>query len=109
MVYLVSVSSKSMGSGIPGFGRKEYQRADGDKASIVFSRLALNVFYLLGEAEILALHPLFSCSTLDLFRFHAVLQFRSRIKVPWNCSKSSLVSFCSLSTTASTGSSSTAI
>src|ERR1700692_952165 len=94
---------------IPGFGRKEYQRADGDKASIVFSRLVLNVFYLLSEAKVLALHPLFSWPTLDLFRVHVVLQFRSRVKFPWNCSKSFSVSCCSLSTTASIGSSSTAI
>ena len=60
--------------GIPGFGRKEHQRADGDKASVVFSRPVLNVFYLLGEAKVLALHPLFLWSSLDLFTVQVVLQ-----------------------------------
>jgi hypothetical protein len=39
----------------PVWVEKEHQRADGDKASVVFSRPALNVFYLLGEAKVLAL------------------------------------------------------
>jgi hypothetical protein len=50
--------------------RKEHQRADGDKASVVFSRPALNGFYLLGEAKVLALHPLFPWSSLDLVVFY---------------------------------------
>src|ERR1700736_6628552 len=93
---------------IPAWGRKEHQRADADQASVVFSRPALNIFYLLGEAKVFAFHPLFPWSSLDLFTVHVVLQIRSRVKFPWNCSKSSLLSCCSLDTTASIESSSTA-
>jgi hypothetical protein len=52
---------------------KEYQRANGDKASVIFSRPALNVFYLLARRKS-CLHPLFPWSTLDLLTVHAVLQ-----------------------------------
>jgi hypothetical protein len=62
--------------GIPGCGRKECQRAYGDKASVVFSRPVLNVFYLLGEEKVLALDPLFPWSALDLFAVHVVVQPR---------------------------------
>jgi len=53
--------------GISSLGRKEHQRTDGDKAGIVFSRPALNVFDLLGEPK-LALHPVFARSSRSLER-----------------------------------------
>src|SRR5258707_10587763 len=88
---LVSLSWKSMGSGSPSrasraaswsegvqhpgissFGRKEHQRAGGNKAGIVLSGPALNVLDLLGEVQLLSRHPLFARSTLDLFTVHVV-------------------------------------
>jgi hypothetical protein len=38
-------------------GRKEHQRADGDKAGIIFSSPALNVVDLLGKTKLLTLYP----------------------------------------------------
>src|SRR6201987_5566193 len=60
--------------GISSLGRKEHERADGDKAGIIFSSPALNVVDLLGETKFLILYPLFPQSTLDLFTVHVVLQ-----------------------------------
>ena len=53
--------------GIASLGRKERQRANGDKADVILSGSVLNVLDLLGEAKLLALHPLFAKSSLDLF------------------------------------------
>jgi hypothetical protein len=47
-------------------GRKERQRANGDKAGVILSGSVLNVLDLLGEAKLLALHPLFAKSSLAL-------------------------------------------
>jgi len=60
--------------GISSLGRKEHQRADGDKASIVLSGPPLNVVDFLGEAKLLACRPSFARSSLDLFTVHVVLQ-----------------------------------
>src|SRR5262249_54628292 len=60
--------------GVSSLGRKEHQRADGDKAGVICSGPALNVLDLLGEAKLLARHRLLCRSFLDLFTVHVVLQ-----------------------------------
>src|SRR6516165_2183875 len=92
---------------VSSLGRKEHQRADGDEAGIVLSGAALNVLDLLGKTKLLTIDRLFPRSTLDLFTVHVLLQSRSRIKFPWNYSRSFSAGCCSLYTTASIESSST--
>ena len=58
----------------------------GDKASVVFSRPVLNVFYLLGQAESACPSSLcFPGPRLIFLRFTS-LSSPVRIKFPWNCS-----------------------
>jgi len=55
---------------IAGFGGKQQHLAKGNDASVVPRSTALDVTNLLGKAESLAFHPLFSCSVLDLEPYH---------------------------------------
>src|SRR5262249_28977850 len=93
--------------GISSLGRKERQRADGDKAGIIFSSPVLNVVDLLRETKLLTLYPLFPRSTLDLFTVHVVLQSPVASSSHGTYSGSFSAGCCSLYTTASIESSST--
>src|SRR4029077_1792727 len=55
--------------GISGFGRKEHQRTDGDKAGIVGSSPALNGLDLLGRRKCLPATPRLSGPALIFLRF----------------------------------------